>query len=712
MSRIFSTNRYRIPTLTLVLSGTLAFGCSAQDADLSDTASTKQGATATANLNVVAGSSKIINTYAPLAADASAGATSVSVSPGSLSELNLAAGDLLMLYQPQGAQIATTDDSGYGAVSTLGGAGLYEVFRINGSDPKTGQIQLAKGCTLRNAYTTTGKTQAIRVPRFKQVTVEGGLNAVPDAVLTAAPWNGSTGGILALRADTISVDGEIDVSGTGFRGGKPNAGSAVIATDQVEFRSSTATTGGEKGESIAGAQADYDNLAGRFGRGAPANGGGGGNNTNAGGGGGANAGDLAAYTGDGVMGNTQQFAAAWALDPAFIAKGGFTASSGGGRGSYTLSGNAQNPTLVGPGDPTWGGNNRREHGGRGGHPLLPDATSRVFFGGGGGGGDANDNVGGAGGAGGGIALLLSKVVTSMTGGCITSAGASGGSSQIDGAGGGGGGGSIVMSASHINGVNVTAFGGKGGNSDAPIATINGTGGGGGGGFVSAPMGAAFAPELGGGPAGTTNSTSATAFNVNGATDGSAGVNKPFTGDLPVCLPADLSVTYTATPPLVRVNTPIRCSVQVQNAGPEDAESLKLSISIPASTTVATEPEGSGWTCTRATDIYNCTLPSLAANAQSSLRFFLAAQPSAADTLQSTAKVSADNAEPNPNNNAASITVTLDRTEVRGDGFTCQAAGPGAATGREGATALALLMGIGVALRVRRRRAPFFAELTN
>lgn len=701
MIRIPSKIRNRVPTLMFALGGTMVIGCSAQDAaEVNNTAFAQNEVTSAANLDVTAGSRKIINTYAALSADASQGATTVSVAPSSLGGLNLAAGDLLMLYQPQGAQIATMDDGTYGQVTALGGAGLYEVFRTSGSDPQSGQIQLAPGCTLRNNYATAGKTQVIRVPRYKKVTVQAGQDAVPHGVLTAAPWNGSTGGVLALRADTISVDGEIDVNGIGFSGGKPNAGSGNTAADQVDYRNQSGAIGGEKGESIAGGGGDYDSLGGRYGRGAPANGGGGGNNTNSGGGGGANAGTIAAYTGDGVMANTQLYGAAWMLDPG--AQGGLANSSGGGRGGYTSSSNAQNPTQVAPGNALWGGNNRRERGGRGGHPLSADAPSRVFFGGGGGSGEANNGVGGAGGTGGGLALLLSKVVTSTEGGCITAAGLPGGNSLDDGAGGGGGGGSVVFAASKINGVNVTAFGGKGGDNNTSGADMYGPGGGGGGGFVGAPMAASLRAELGGGPAGMTHSSSATAFPVNGASDGSAGVSQPYTGSLPVCLPSDVSVTYTATPTMARVNVPIRCAVQVENQGPEDAENLKLTISVPPGTTVASEPAGPGWTCKRAADVYTCTLPALAAGVgPSALSFYLAAQPTAPVTLQSKATVSADNADPNINNNTASIAVDIDRTQLRGDGFTCQAAGPGGALPGAFAQVLALFLGLGAALRRRR-----------
>ena len=706
MKRTLFRTPYRVSALALAVSTLAASGCAPpapQDLGTGgEPGLLRQAVSVLGSLDVPAGTRSIVNTYAPLGADAAQGATTVSVPPASVVGLGLAPGDLAMVYQAQGAQIATSDDSGYGAVTSPGSAGLYEVFRVGGVDQASGRIQLAPGCALRNPYATAGKAQLVRVPRYRKVTVQPAKDATARGILTASPWNGSTGGVLALHADTISVDGEIDVSGTGFRGGRSNAGTGNVAVDQVAYRSTAVTTGAEQGESIAGAQADYDALGGRYGRGAPANGGGGGNNTNSGGGGGANAGEQAAYTGDGVMGSTQTYGTAWMLDPAYQAKGAFSTSSGGGRGGYTLSTSAQDPTQLAPGSAAWGGNLRRERGGRGGHPLAPDATSRIFFGGGGGGGEANSGRGGAGGAGGGIALLLSPVVTTTQGGCITSAGLPGGSSQDDGAGGGGGGGSIILSAQRISGVNVNVFGGKGGDSSAPTAEINGPGGGGGGGFVAAPQAASLQPELGAGPAGTTSSTSATAFPVNGATDGSLGVNRPYAGALPVCLPADVSVTISATPAEVRENVPARYSVRVANSGPEDAEGLKLSIRVPADTTVASEPQGAGWTCTRAADTYSCTLPSLGADAEpSAIDLILAARRSSPETLQAVASVSADNADPTQSNNTAAASVTVDRTEVRGDGFTCHAAGPGTAT--RGAGAPALLLGIAAALGLRRRR---------
>src|SRR5262249_26538123 len=71
----------------------------------------------------VASADQIINQYAVLAADVTAGATSITVTDigdfkaaSSLFASGLAAGDLIMIYQPQGATIEAPDDESYGNV--------------------------------------------------------------------------------------------------------------------------------------------------------------------------------------------------------------------------------------------------------------------------------------------------------------------------------------------------------------------------------------------------------------------------------------------------------------------------------------------------------------------------------------------------------------------------------------------------------------------
>ena len=58
------------------------------------------------------------------------------------------------------------------------------------------------------------RAQVIKVPQYRTVTVQSGGN------LTAASWDGNTGGILSLMcADTMTANGSVTVDGLGYRGG-------------------------------------------------------------------------------------------------------------------------------------------------------------------------------------------------------------------------------------------------------------------------------------------------------------------------------------------------------------------------------------------------------------------------------------------------------------------------------------------------------------
>jgi hypothetical protein len=103
------------------------------------------------------------------------------------------------------------------------GAGTWEMAVIASVD---GATQMTLAAPLQQTYSDSGGdvAQAVLVPRYTDVTVAVG------ATLTAPAWNGSTGGILALRATgKVTIQGKVDMSGRGFRGGK----AAVSGSDYV-----------------------------------------------------------------------------------------------------------------------------------------------------------------------------------------------------------------------------------------------------------------------------------------------------------------------------------------------------------------------------------------------------------------------------------------------------------------------------------------------
>jgi hypothetical protein len=289
-------------------------------------------------------SNTVLNRYTRVTADILAGTNTVSVTD--ITELNrdgitylpsgfvtnaagftsntLVAGDLIMLYQAQGAVIDATNTINYGAVSNYNGAGSYELAYVSSV---AGNV-ITLTCNTRLSYYAARYVQVIRIPQYTTLTLNSG------ATVVAVPWGAPTfggadpsalqrrrGGFVGILADNIVNNGSINANDAGFRGGTiENFTSGAGAAFYTDFRTNNSALSAEKGESIAGYRDDYDNLYnGRYGRGAAANGGGGGNAHNAGGGGGANGGILANwYRGAGVMndfGGTCGTPGAWTLDP-------------------------------------------------------------------------------------------------------------------------------------------------------------------------------------------------------------------------------------------------------------------------------------------------------------------------------------------------------------------------------------------------------------
>lgn len=517
-----------------------------------------------------------LNAYTTLSANVSAGATTLSVASNALTNTfftaSLAAGDLIMIIQMQGAYIdvdsitAVPVASGgwggsytvpeghqidwpsyqdlWGRVTYYNNSGKYEVVEVN-SVSGTTTINLM--CGLVNSYTASGHVQIVRIPRLTDLSLNASTSIVP------ALWSATTytGGVLALEVNgtlTFGSGSKISASGFGFNGGTTDnlsGGPAGSATDVGFCASSDQYQGAEKGEGIGGFTTEYNAIYSKYGKSAPANGGGGANYKNAGGGGGCNVG-TGTYTGKGVPSST--YAAFWELEQTGLST---SFSSGGGRGGYSGAQSNQNEATLGPNNAAWTGDYRRKEGGFGGHPLAYDAT-RAFMGGGGGAGDMDQSQGGNGGRGGGIVFIRAYGTVTGTG-TIEANGANGQNANatnavavtlsatkygIDGAGGAGGGGAIMISnASALpNTLTLSATGGNGGNealSFGQFASGNeadGPGGGGGGGMIAFTSGSPV-QTVSGGANGivtvistypTTNIVSA--FPPNGATGGASGMS--------------------------------------------------------------------------------------------------------------------------------------------------------------------------------------------
>ncbi len=487
---------------------------------------------------------EIVNEYTTLTADAPIGATSIFVNSNNLNANGrfasaLAAGDLVLIIQMQGATIngmlhpvfgdvCSPNDISWGSINSLNNCGNWEYAEVSGTG---GASIINLRCGLENAYTASGNVQIVRVPRYTDLTING------SGTITCEAWAGASGGVVAIEVEgATTIDGSIDVSGLGFRGGSVAGNNGSTDFNINWHAGTTQDKGGAKGEGVVGDWADYDLVGGRYAKGAIGNGGGGGSAHNAGGGGGANASNgTYAWSGLGIPDFVPAgWVGAWALEGITVGD----ESSGGGRGGYAWSQNNQNPLLVGPGDASWGGHNRSSIGGFGGRDL-DYSTGKIFMGGGGGGGHENNTEGGSGGNGGGI-IFLNTHGTISGSGTVDANGADGEGSEgatagfgdianTDGSGGAGAGGSVILSSpSNITGITINTNGGNGGNQVIDIGPFGsgdeaeGPGGGGGGGYIRT-TGITGATNVNGGSYGTTNAGPMGAFDCNGATSGDVGL---------------------------------------------------------------------------------------------------------------------------------------------------------------------------------------------
>lgn len=373
-----------------------------------------------------------------------------------------AAGDRILIIQMKGASADLSNTSAFGNILNYNNAGNYEfntIENISGS-----AIELENN--ILRQYTISGSVQIVKVGVYSDATV--------DASLSAAAWNGSTGGVLVLEADNLSLNADIDVSEKGFRAGNAGnfpescpsgLGSSLYYTDTLSGK------GAEKGEGIIALATAY--LAGK---GKAINGGGGGNDHNGGAGGGSNG----AAGGKGGKNDESLFSCP---------------------GDGAVAAVALDQSLV---------------------------SDRIYAGGGGGAGHGNNHHASDGGNGGGIVIIRVNNIAGNGYSIISNGGSVTDLAYGDGAGGGGAGGSIILVAGSVTDLNVIAKGGKGGDTGADQCT--GPGGGGSGGvlkYSAASLWPGVTVNLTGGVCGTNTWTTSECYGLaNGALGGGNGVSIP------------------------------------------------------------------------------------------------------------------------------------------------------------------------------------------
>lgn len=336
------------------------------------------------------------------------------------------AGQKVLIIQMKGASLVSSNTALCGDISNYNGCGNYEINEIKNITGNTVEFKFA----IIRDYDAGGSVQLVSLEEY--------AHAVVSAPLTAAAWNGTTGGVLILKADILTLNSYITTSGKGFRGAKyenDNAGQACVNNGTggaTDYFCSTVYCGAPKGEGIG-------SIGSNYGRGKNGNGGGGGNDHNTGGGGGSNYG--AAGTG-GTRSNT---------------------------GNFSCPGPA--PGIGGAG------------------LSYSAALNKVFMGGGGGAGDGNNNEATGGANGGGIIILLANTLNCNNQKIFANGLNVDTLARSDGAGGGGGAGAVLLAVDNYTGsLQVNTIGGNGGildngGSSGSNAFCMGPGGGGGGGVL-------------------------------------------------------------------------------------------------------------------------------------------------------------------------------------------------------------------------------------
>lgn len=118
------------------------------------------------------------------------------------------AGDKAILIQMKGALINTDDSSTFGDIIDFKGAGNAEVVEI--SSVQNDLINL-KYSPLLDYYPSDAPVQLVSLPGYDTATI--------TSKLTAKPWDGLTGGVLAFDIRlALDISGTIDISGRGYRG--------------------------------------------------------------------------------------------------------------------------------------------------------------------------------------------------------------------------------------------------------------------------------------------------------------------------------------------------------------------------------------------------------------------------------------------------------------------------------------------------------------
>src|SRR5262249_6245548 len=141
--------------------------------------------------------------------------------------------------------------------------------------------------------------------------------------------------------------------------------------------------------------------------------------------------------------------------------------------------------------------------------------------------------------------------------------------------------------------------------------------------------------------------------------------------------ADLALAVTAQPTTVTAGTPVQYTITITNNGPSAATGVMMTDVLPfgiggTPATVITPSQGS---CTASTGTVSCDLGSLANGGTATGSISGATTGNPTGTLVNTPSVTANETDPNPANNSATVNITVTAASVCLPSTTIRWAGP-------------------------------------
>ena len=224
--------------------------------------------------------SQVVNAYAEVTAVAGATLTIGTVDEAAHT---FEVGDWVIIMQMQDNVIGdVTNTATFGALGSINNAGRYEIREISTITESSGVPTTITLVNTPNFTYNTGTNSQVQLISFRKY---GSPNYTTVADMSALPWDGEVGGVLAFYVDgDLTLAHNLDADFDGFRGASPNAGGSAGCQGNSNYRVVSQDNMADKGEGI------YKNTTAAYaaGMGRILNGGGGGNSHNGGGGGGGN----------------------------------------------------------------------------------------------------------------------------------------------------------------------------------------------------------------------------------------------------------------------------------------------------------------------------------------------------------------------------------------------------------------------------------------